>query len=154
MQTREQEYALRSHKQIQELDMPSINKVYRDQYGALCHKLPILIRTAGLTQALAFVATRKGEGPYNGPFHRLLHDLALTVGYKDGDTAETSAEARLLAASRTAHLSEYMYLTQRVLAALVWYKRFAESVLDVTADADLEATGTGPATPSPVGGTS
>jgi CRISPR-associated protein Cmr5 len=37
----------------------------------------------------------------------------------------------LLNTSRTAQLAEYMRLTNDVMAALLWYKRFAQSVLGV-----------------------
>ncbi len=141
MQTREQEYARRSHAQVQALVTPKVKKAYRDQYGTLCHKLPILIRTAGLAQALAFVQTRK-EAAYT----ELLDHLADVVGCANGK--------ELAEKSRSAELGAYMRLTQQTLAVLVWYKRFAESVLDVTSDADLETQEAGPAPAVPVGGTS
>jgi CRISPR-associated protein Cmr5 len=91
----------------------------------MAHKLPVLVRTAGLAQALSFVEAR-GENPQR----QLLDDLAATLGYQDG-------RAGLLAESRNAELSQYMYVTKQVLHALLWYKRFAQSVLDVqTAEAD------------------
>ncbi len=84
----------------------------------MAHKLPILIRTAGLAQALAFVNARGKE-----EHKRLLNDLALTLKQQNRENlAETAMNAAL---------SEYIYLTQQALAALLWYKRFAQSVLDV-----------------------
>lgn len=91
----------------------------RQKYGSMSHKLPVLVRTAGLVQALAFVEAR-GEKPH----HQLLDDLAEAIGIEGGRSA-------LLKQSREAALDEYMYLTQQVLQALLWYKRFAQSVLDV-----------------------
>jgi CRISPR-associated protein Cmr5 len=95
------------------------DKATRKKYGGMAHKLPILIHTAGLAQALAFVESR-GKPPQQ----QLLNDLAATVGHANGGA--------LGAAARAADLAEYMLLTRQVLAALVWYKRFAESVLGVT----------------------
>jgi len=84
----------------------------------MAHKLPVLIRTAGLSQALGFVAARG-----NLMHLRLVQDLAATLGRRDlpGD-------------SRMApNLQAYMRLTQETLDALLWYKRFAQSVLKVDA---------------------
>ena len=128
MQTREQKFAVEVFKQVSEMK-PGSDEA--KSYGSMAHKLPILIRTAGLAQALAFVEAR---GKENGPTHRLLDDLALTVDKRD--------RKALLASARNAQLSEYMLLTQHVMDALLWYKRFAQSILGVkasdtvTADAD------------------
>lgn len=115
MQTREQEYAIKVYDQVSKaVKSPE----YRDQYGSMAHQLPVLVRSAGLAQALAFVAARGKQAHKD-----LLNDLAQVLGYENGTT--------LAEASRRADLMTYMLLTERVLAALVWYKRFAQSVLDV-----------------------
>jgi CRISPR-associated protein Cmr5 len=92
----------------------------RDQYGSMAHKLPILIRTAGLAEALAFVESRGKEGQ-----HALLEDLAQIVDRRN--------RQEFAGHSRTAEMQEYMYLTRRTILALKWFKRFAQSVLDVDA---------------------
>ena len=116
IQTRDQEYAVHAYNQVKTVKhMP---EAARDRYGSMAHKLPILIRTAGLAQALAFVNAR-GKDEHK----RLLDDLALTLKQQDRENlAETAMKATL---------SEYIYLTQQALAALLWYKRFAQSVFDV-----------------------
>lgn len=116
MRTREQRYAAEIFGQVSAVaDRPA---EYRSKYGSMAHKLPVLIRSAGLAQALAFVEAR-GEDPHRD----LLEHLAKVTGQASKDT--------LLRRSREAELGEYMRLTQAVLAALVWYKRFAQSVLEV-----------------------
>lgn len=117
MQTREQEYAAAVYDQVTAF---KVNRPANEikQYGALAHQLPVLVRSAGLVQAVTFVEAR------GKPAHKQLIDhLAATVGAGD--------RAQLAAAARTAGLPAYMRLTQQVLAALVWYKRFAQSILDV-----------------------
>ncbi len=116
IQTRDQEYAVDAYNRVKTIK--SRPKAARDRYGSMAHKLPILIRTAGLAQALAFVNARGKEE------HKcLLNDLALTLKQQNRENlAETTMNAAL---------SEYIYLTQQALAALLWYKRFAQSVLDV-----------------------
>jgi CRISPR-associated protein Cmr5 len=122
MNTREQRYAAAIFSQVSNL--PVEPPSYRTKYGSMAHKLPVLIRTAGLAQALAFVDAR------GGPEHHLLLDhLAQVLGH--------SNRARLLSMSRgeiegPTSLSQYMRLSQQALDALLWYKRFAQSVLGVT----------------------
>ncbi len=116
IQTRDQKYALDAYKQVKTVKL--LPKTARDRYGSMAHKLPILIRTAGLAQALAFVNARGKE-----EHKRLLNDLALILKQQNRENlAETAMNAPL---------TEYIYLTQQALAALLWYKRFAQSVLDV-----------------------
>ena len=121
MQTRDQIYAADAYKRVSR-----VKKEDCTSYGSMAHKLPILIRTAGLAQALSFV---ESKGKKTGAYEQLLKDIAETIGKKD----------MLLDRARNADLSEYMLLTKQVMDALLWYKRFAQSVLDIDAsDATLE----------------
>ena len=123
MQTRDQEYAQAAFKQVKAIkDTSSANS-----YGSMAHKLPILIHTSGLAQALAFVHSRGKEG---GP-QQLLADLSQTV-LRD-DTAQ-----ELLKQSRESNLREYIRLTELTLAALLWYKRYAQSILGVSPETEGE----------------
>ncbi len=116
IQTRDQKYAVDAYNRVK--TVKSRPETARDRYGSMAHKLPILIRTAGLAQALAFVNARGKEE------HKLLlNDLALTLKQQNREN--------LVETAMNATLSEYIYLTQQTLAALLWYKRFAQSVLDV-----------------------
>ena len=121
MQTRNQKYARKIYEQVAAISDPAEAK----KYGTMAHKLPVLIRTAGLAQALAFVDSRGTPEQ-----KRLLAHLAELLSLTDADT--------LLEQSRIAELPEYIRLTRQVQAALVWYKRFAQSVLGVEAGEELE----------------
>ncbi|MGQ9496783.1 MAG: type III-B CRISPR module-associated protein Cmr5 [Desulfotomaculales bacterium] len=127
MWTRNQEYAAKIFEQVEEV-LKDLGSKERNKYGSLAHRLPVLIRTAGLAQALAFVDARGKD-----PGKRLLNGIAVILGFEDKD--------ELLKRSREAELGEYLILTQRTLAALTWYKRFAQSVLGVEAGADEEERG-------------
>ena len=124
MKTREQHYAAQTYNQVYEVFAQ--DKPYRDAYGSMAHRLPVLVRQAGLVQALAFVEAR-GKDPHK----QLLEHLAEVV--LDGGTKND-----LLTRSRNDAMMAYMHLTENVLAALAWYKRFAQSILDVdpTAEGD------------------
>ena len=115
MQTRDQIYAVDVYKKVSAVKK-TVEEADRNRYGAMAHQLPILIRSAGLAQALAFLESRDTKG-----HKQLLIDLAATVGQP----------GTLLQSAREASIGEYMNLTQQVMAALLWYKRFAQSVLDI-----------------------
>lgn len=118
MQTREQVYATAVYALVGEVTAEE-----KQKYGSMAHKLPALIRNAGLAQALAFVSTRTDA-------EKLLDHLEQVVR----TAGALAPDDRLLERSRKAELSEYMLLTQHVLAALLWFKRYVESVWDVTSD--------------------
>lgn len=127
--TREQRYAQAVYQQIQ----PLINKPEQERkaYGSLAHKLPVLIRTSGLAQALAFVRARNKEGT---PQQQLLADLEAVLR-TNGALAEG---ANLVTRSREADFEEYLRLTEAALQALLWFKRFAQSELKVEAGTEAE----------------
>lgn len=106
MLTREQKYAAKIYEQVKGV------KENQSEYRSMAEKLPVLIRTAGLTHALHFAETRSDAA------QTLIAHLAEVLRHDD-----------LLEASRTAELGKYMQLTQQALAALQWYKRFAQSLL-------------------------
>jgi CRISPR-associated protein Cmr5 len=114
MKTMEQEFAEKVYQTIKAREgKPDVR-----QYGSVAHKLPILIRTAGLAEGLAFAESR-GKAPIND----LMDDLAQVVsGQSRGD---------LVSQSRTADMQDYIHLTRSTMLALKWFKRFAQSVLGV-----------------------
>jgi CRISPR-associated protein Cmr5 len=126
MQSREQQFARVTYDQVRAYaEAHPKGSEQRTKYGGMAHTLPILIRTSGLAQALAFVESR-GKDPHRD----LLNHLARTLL---GDTATGN---QLATRSRTAELPEYMSLTERAMLALKWYKRYAQSVLEVDITAD------------------
>ncbi|HEY1352223.1 MAG TPA: type III-B CRISPR module-associated protein Cmr5 [Ktedonobacteraceae bacterium] len=115
MRTRDQELASAIFAQMMNLR----GSVQASSYGSLAHTLPVLIHTSGLAQALAFVDSRHtGDGP--GQF---LEDLSQVV--------LAQPAAAFLQRVRESEVREYLYLTDRTLAALLWYKRYAQSILGI-----------------------
>lgn len=119
MRTRSQEMAEKVFSKVQTYSNKEKSK--QTEYGSMAHKLPILIHQAGLAQAVEFVKTRDKDAHKD-----LLRHLGETLGY--GDTEKFAEKCR------KAELLEYIHLTNRALDALIWYKRFAKSVLGVEAD--------------------
>jgi CRISPR-associated protein Cmr5 len=127
MQTRDQKLAAAVYERVANVkEAPDKKDSYRTEYGSMAHKLPVLIRTAGLAQALAFVQAR-GKDAHK----KLLDDLAAVISAQNGETLDASTGETLATTSRMAPLHDYMRLTQHALAALLWFKRFAQSVLEV-----------------------
>ena len=126
LHSRDQQNAAQVFNQVKKL--LECERKEQKQYGSIAHKLPVLIRSAGLAQALAFVAAtakrgKDAEKTKWTPQLQLLDDLAQMLKLENAE--------ELLTQSRSVSLDEYMFLTQTALAALLWYKRYAQSVLDV-----------------------
>lgn len=111
MLTRDQKYASSALERLQKVKPDG-----QTEYKAAAQELPATVRSAGLVQALTFMRSR------GGAHEQILKDVAFTLGYND--------EAALLAASRDAHLPQYIRLTEQVIDALQWYKRLAQAELD------------------------
>lgn len=127
----EQEFASKIYEQVSAYRKDSTDEKKYKQYGSIAYTLPILVRTAGLAQALAFVESKsKKQTPYA---HLLDHLAEVVINDKDG--------TKLAEKSRDAGLQEYMYLTRRTMLALKWYKRFAESELGITSTDQPEVGG-------------
>lgn len=128
MRTLNQEYAADAYRRVQRVyDDTEKGEEYQKKYGTMAHKLPVLIHTAGLVQALAFVAAKGKKTP---AWRQYLEDVAKTVN------GQFDAK-KLLEESRQAELNSYILLTRHVSQAALWYKRFAESILKVEASEEL-----------------
>ena len=119
LMTRDQKYAAEIFKQVKALE-PHKNEEWVKDYGRLANHLPVLVKKAGLAQALSFAEAKASQGD-----KQLLQDLQTAIN----EIGRQSVN--LMDRSRMAPLSEYLWLTQQVMTALHWYKRFAQSVLYV-----------------------
>ena len=90
-------------------------------FGAICHKLPILIHNEGLAVALHFTAGREP-----GKRRMLCH---LAEQLEEGGMLEQPTASAFLAQTLKADLAQTQTLTREVQRCLDWYKRFAKSVL-------------------------
>lgn len=88
-------------------------------YGAMALKLPALIRSAGLCQALHFVKSRNKP-----PLDHLLDHVALQLQRVDPDIDDRKS---LCEQVREAEVAAYVWLTREALASITWYGRLARS---------------------------
>ena len=99
------------------------------QYGALAHKLPVLILQNGLAQATGYLISQGNKG--RGEHLALLDDLAQVLketgegGYTNGNALHTSIIE--------ADTAKTMHLTRRCLEAASSLKRYVQGVLKVDA---------------------
>lgn len=126
--------------------MRSRNQVFADQvwrsipytagqpeakkYGGMAQQLPGLIRTAGLAQALAFAESKnqqKMNKPYPPAREMLDHLARIVLSDPNATILLFSEQVR----APSTDLAAYMRLTRRSLEVCLWFKRFAESKLDV-----------------------
>jgi CRISPR-associated protein Cmr5 len=126
MQTRDQKLAVKAFRRVESLQREIPQEVERKKYGTMAHKLPVLIRSAGLAQALGFLSAKPSESMNK----RLLDDLAFTLGLSSDQLIRQSR------GGPNQELGDYLRLTLDALAALLWYKRFAQSILGVEQGSD------------------
>lgn len=129
METRSQKYAVEVYKRVAVHKGKSTEQ--RTKYGIMAHKLPVLIRTAGLAQAISFLETKTGERGEEMN-KQLLEDLSSVVSEVSG----IDIGGNLPAKCREAELQEYIRLTKDTLDALLWFKRYSVSVLEVKNNAN------------------
>ena len=103
----------------------------REIYGNLCHEFPVLVRTCGLCQAIAFCADKaQSDDKARAEAYRLLlTHIGKILGVETNDTG--GSEGSLTNKILTADTTKYMLYTRSVLQAWVYFKRFAVSVLGV-----------------------
>ena len=105
IKTREQEYAAKIYDQVEKVK----GKGFQGDYKTAAKNLAFLIRSAGLVQALYFTESRN-DGSKN-----LIQHLK-----------DTLKNQSLLDDARNKPINEYMFLTEKCLLALKWYKRFVD----------------------------
>lgn len=127
--TLEQQRAALAFQHVSEV--PRDDEKVRDLYGSMAQKLPVLIRTAGLCQALHFVRSRNNK-PILGT---LLDHLAAQLQRVDASITDGS---KLCERVRTVDLTQYLWLTREALASAEWYSRLSQSELGVDRAADAQ----------------
>lgn len=126
IQTRAQQDLILAEQLVSEVERE--RDEVRRIYGGLCHSFPVLVRTCGLCQALAFskdkAAVQDGQVPSdrNKAHMLLLRHVGRVLGSSDDDPMETV---------RKVDVVQYMLCTRRILSAWAYFKRFAVSILCV-----------------------
>lgn len=125
MATLEQERALLAFKHVGEFQVGSPDA---KKYATIVHKMPALLVSAGLCQALHFVDARRDQNQ-----KKLLDHLAEQLKRVD---ATISGKDDLLARVRSAELGQYLQLMREAYACAGWYRRLVQGVLKIEAGTD------------------
>ncbi|MCX7111680.1 MAG: type III-B CRISPR module-associated protein Cmr5 [Proteobacteria bacterium] len=119
MITRSQQHAQAIAGQVGEVQ--HMSRKIQKQYGSLCHRFPIMVLRNGLAQAVGFLAAKSKNSTPHG---LLLSHLAAHLS-SNANAASYQTDVN------KADIAKYRRMTREALAAAVWYKRFAESLLNV-----------------------
>ncbi|HEX6898602.1 MAG TPA: type III-B CRISPR module-associated protein Cmr5 [Thermoanaerobaculia bacterium] len=128
--TLEQQRAAMAYKDVEEVK----DQKERELYGSMAQKLPALIRSAGLCQALHFVKSRKKD-----PLNKLLDHIAGQLKRVDPEIRDVDS---LCGKARKADLAHYVWLTREALATISWYGRLARSEWGVDPTSGDQGAGT------------
>lgn len=137
VQTRSQQQMKLALELVQEVarQYPDKDNLVRKIYGGLCHNFPILVRSCGLCQAVAFSVDKAGalgSESKDDKDRAVAHHLHLQhVANVLGIPADNLLN-RLL----DAPVDEYIRYTRDTLSAWVYFKRFARSILKVEPGGD------------------
>lgn len=122
--TRSQQLMQTAERLVREVhDAHSENEVGKT-YGGLCHEFPVMVRTCGLCQAVAFSLDKAGNNdkPREKAHELLLRHVACILGVERNDLGRHIQRLSTV---------DYMLATRKVVSAWLFFKRFAVSILKV-----------------------
>jgi CRISPR-associated protein Cmr5 len=125
MNTRAQQHMVLALEQINALEQkfPDPKHKTKSIYRSLAKGLPAMIMKSGLCQTLAFHTDKKtSKDKARAEAHEyLLHHIGKILGVKDP----------LEAVQKSGDVIAYMHQTKQVLEAIIYFQRFAVSMLKV-----------------------
>jgi len=114
MRSTSQQYAEVAYRTLTEFAKSHPEKA--KELGRLCHTFPSLVMLNGLRLTWIFFTSK--DGPQDAHRH-YLEAIREAVGIESGiDTLELKS-------------ADYRYMTRQMLDAAVWFKRYAEAILNV-----------------------
>ena len=110
-------------------------KRFKGSYKSAAKKLPVLIKTNGLGQTLAFVKSKRAKKgkPKNG-YDKLYEQIGKWFNTKDAKGFPESSD--FVKQVIELESSNYRQVTIETLALLNWMRRFVEGVMKDVADAE------------------
>lgn len=123
MQTRAQKDSKRAFEHISQLTLSDTDAKL---YGSICHNFPIMVLRSGLAQAVAFLWIKASND--KAAYQVFLKHLSIISG-----GGEQESYSALQERIQQMQLAEYQRTTRIILNASIWYKRFAQSMLNVEA---------------------
>lgn len=129
--TRSQELMKLAERLVSEVAQayPKEEDTTRKTYGSLCHEFPVMVRTCGLCQAVAFSLDKAGNNKTEREkaHELLLVHLARVLGVQRAELARHIQDL---------DTTQYLLATRKVVSAWLFFKRFAVSILKVKTGQD------------------
>ena len=125
-QTRAQQQLIFAADRVQRV--ASKGEDVKNIYGGMCHKFPVLVRTCGLCQAIVFLEAKKASANAD---RKQAHTLLLEHLGELIHEIDPQASSNVVEAIRTADTLTYIRYTRQILAAWIYFKRFAVSILEI-----------------------
>lgn len=128
----DQKRAAQAYRDVSGLPKGDEHKEFRTRYGTTALNLTALIRSAGLCQAVHFIASRvkkdESQPKKLNPYELFLNHLAGQLTRLNKDITDKNT---LCAQIRETSLANYVHLTREALAVANWYGRLARSELNI-----------------------
>ncbi|WP_322922834.1 type III-B CRISPR module-associated protein Cmr5 [Paenibacillus campi] len=125
----QQDYAQHAYESITQ----ARDKSYGQQYGRLCHAFPSMVLQNGLLLSVAFFKAKSKTK--QDVYTQFLIDIGITIGKADFH--------EIILKNEIGTSVEYLRISKEILAASVWFKRYAEAILKVSASAASDLGGGG-----------
>ncbi|AEH51247.1 type III-B CRISPR module-associated protein Cmr5 [Pseudothermotoga thermarum] len=103
-----------------------IGKDLAEDYKSYSKKLPMMILTNGLAQALAFVFSKKKETNAWGMLYKHIKEYLCNHSIRKFDIGNEELTKWIISCDK----ETYRAATKEVLAFLSWVKRFAEGMIE------------------------
>ena len=103
------------------------NSVKDDKYKSYIKKMPMLIKTNGLGQTLAFYLSKNNN---DNAYNLILKQISQYLLLKEITTEEILQNSELLNFITTQQPDNYRYITKEILNLLNWWRRFVEGLLE------------------------
>jgi CRISPR/Cas system CMR-associated protein Cmr5 small subunit len=118
--TRQQRWSTEAHKAVLRFkDSPEKEKA---KLNTACRKMPSLIQTSGLIQALVFIESRDDGKRFCDDLAKVYDPKLGDKPYKPGDEPRD----RLRQKAQKADLAEYLALSRDLINVSIWFRRFAQ----------------------------
>ncbi len=128
----EQVRAIAAHRAVEAVSKDEEAK--RKRYATVVYQSIPLIHNSGLVQTIEFLKSLS-NAEKREQAERFLQQLARHLIGVDPEIKDLESLAKR---AREAKMAEYMVLTREVMATLVWFRRFVQSVLKIHSAADEE----------------
>lgn len=106
------------------------NEEFKKNYKSYVKRLPMLIKTNGLGQTLAFVKSKVSEKS-QGKAYKLLYDqISRWLKEDQKHLLDLGPNDELIEKVINLDIEHYRYVTDEVLALLNWMRRFADGMIE------------------------